>query len=122
MLILLSSALRPRYKDDILRCLAAPPGTKLRFRYEDRLIEPSLRDGRKTGEAIVCFLDEKTAGTSEAFLIPIRAVVIEKINVHGTTRTLDLCLREFVYAENLKEFVELVVEMNKGQAASQGAQ
>jgi hypothetical protein len=105
MLILLSSALRPRYKDDILRCLAAPLGTRLRFRYEDRLIEPSLQDGKRIGEAIVCFLDEKGASISETFLIPVRSVVIEKINVHGTTRTLELCLGEFIYAENLKEFV-----------------
>lgn len=33
MFILLSSSARPRYREDILRCLAAPEGTCVQFRY-----------------------------------------------------------------------------------------
>ena len=108
MIILLSSALRPRYKYDILRCLAAPPGARLRFRYEARLIEPSLQDGKRKGDAIVCFLDERRVSTDETFLVPIRSVIIENINVHGTTRTVDLRLGDFIYLDNLEEFVQQV--------------
>jgi hypothetical protein len=42
MLMLLSSCKRKRYRDDILRCLAAPKGTRVQFRYTQDIIEESI--------------------------------------------------------------------------------
>jgi hypothetical protein len=76
MIILLSSAARPRYADDIVRVLALPTGAQMHFRYNRSWVEPSLyaRIPREqlAGEAIlVCFL----AGDGKAnpyTIVPVR--------------------------------------------------
>lgn len=44
MLVLLSSGIRERYREDILRALALPPGVRFTFRYEKVLVQPELQE------------------------------------------------------------------------------
>lgn len=103
MLILLSSAHSPRYREDILRCLAAPIGSIVQFRYDKRWIANELVDRVERGElalpssGIVCYVDLQGAGPLT--MIPVRSVRVERINVHGRTVSIGLRMKEFNYAE-----------------------
>src|ERR1039458_5725546 len=91
MLILLSSWHRPRYKEDILRCLAAPLGAEIQFRYDLKWVAHSILEKIRRGDnvgydkALVCFLDHTQQGVQP--LLPVRSVDIKKIREHGSTIT-----------------------------------
>jgi len=106
MIILLSSAVRRQYKEDILRSLAAPVGAKLRFRYRQDLIEPDLLGALDGATALICFIEEKTVGQKGVFVVPVREARIAAVHSHGSTRSIDLDLRGFVCAEDEAEFQE----------------
>ena len=42
MYICLSSGIRPRYRDDVLRTLAMPAGTRLQLRYDQNWVAPEV--------------------------------------------------------------------------------
>ncbi len=104
MIILLSSAVRKQYKEDILRSLAAPIGAKVRFRYRQDLIEPDLLETLNGASAIICFIDEKAVGQQGVFVVPVREAKIVAVHIHGSTRSIDLGLRGFVRATHEAAF------------------
>src|SRR5262245_8496653 len=92
MLILLSSSRRKRYRDDILRCLAAPIGTQVQFRYSEKLVEHPIweRPDQFEGKpGLVCSVDLSTVGRA-CPIVPVRWVTVEKIYQHGTTMSVVL--------------------------------
>src|SRR5260370_772204 len=105
MYILLSSAATPRYKQDILRCLAAPLGAKVQFRYAkkyvaENILEQIQKGPNKTkalGEGIVCFVNTEPPGVSP--LLPVRKVEIKAVVVHGSTISLTLRMQDFALAD-----------------------
>jgi hypothetical protein len=58
MFVLLSSDHSPRYKQDILRCLASPVGADIQFRYDRALLSDSVRrqigEFKRPAETVVC--------------------------------------------------------------------
>jgi len=105
MFILLSSAATPRYKQDILRCLAAPLGAKVQFRYAKKYVADNVLQeiqGRldntiPLGDGVVCFVNTESPGISP--LYPVRKVLIESVAIHGSTLSLTLRMRGFAYAD-----------------------
>jgi hypothetical protein len=100
MIFLLSSDLSLRYKLDILRCLSAPIGSTVQFRYDKVYVaEDTLKTltDAKTNfpvEAIVCSV--ASAGVGVLPMVPVRRVQIaEKPREHGATLSMSLIMREF---------------------------
>jgi hypothetical protein len=87
MLLLLSSASRKRYKNDVLRCLSAPVGGRLQFRYSIDLVAQNVLDHPALyheKEAIVCAV-ELDETKSPCPLRPVRIVKIERMQIAGST-------------------------------------
>lgn len=103
MFVLLSSAYSPRYREDILRCLAAPIGSEVQFRYDKKWVAENILEKMKKGTmiagapAIVCWVD--TQGNGPLRMIPVRSVSISKFNLHGRTLSLTLKMSDVQYAE-----------------------
>src|SRR5436309_1051804 len=105
MFVLLSSQASPRYKEDILRCLAAPVNGIVQFRYRkdivtDEVIAEINQRGRQRGplgDAIVCFVDTAPQGVSP--ILPVRLVTVVSVTVHGTTVSLILRMKGLAEAE-----------------------
>jgi hypothetical protein len=60
MFVLLSSGAQKRYRDDILRCMAAPVGSIIQFRYNREIVGKSILqkpDAVHGKQGIVCNLD-----------------------------------------------------------------
>jgi hypothetical protein len=105
MYVLLSSQASPRYKEDILRCLAAPLNGIVQFRYRKNIVTDALiaeinQRGPQSGplgEAIVCFVDTNPQGASP--ILPVRLVTIVFATAHGTTVSLTLRMKGLADAE-----------------------
>jgi hypothetical protein len=105
MFVLLSSQASPRYKEDILRCLAAPVNGVVQFRYrKDLVADPVITEINQRGQnkgplgdAIVCFVDTTPQGTSP--ILPVRLVTIVSATVHGTTLSLTLRMKGLAEGE-----------------------
>jgi hypothetical protein len=97
MFLLLSSAARPRYREDILRCVAAPVGGTIQFRYQKRWIACDSMKSLNGKDGLVCFMGEAENGHQP--LTPVRYVTIEHVSLHGTTVSLILKMRDFAFAQ-----------------------
>ncbi len=108
MFILLSSASSPRYREDILRCLAAPVCSLVQFRYDKRYLSEDLQqriDKKQLtmpADAVVCFLE--SGGDGLATLVPVRKVIIKALIVHGGSISLTLEIREVCFTEDPAKF------------------
>lgn len=118
MFICLSSGASPRYRQDVLRAMAMPKGSRLQFRYDSRWIAPGIRDRLSTGGAkstpsLIVYIDQHDS-TKVPELIPCRFAMLVDAVSHGTTVSLVLALEEFGYAEDLNAF------NNEARSASAG--
>lgn len=99
MLVLLSSSARRRYRDDIVRALAYPAGTELRFRYGEKYLQPEFAAhyGRALATelpGIVCHLASRDG--ADPLLAPCRFVTVTRIQKIGTSYIFTLRMGEFV--------------------------
>lgn len=100
MIVLLSSDVRPRYSDDIIRILALPRGGQLQLRYGAPLIAADVQ-GRVPREqlageaALVCFVANANAPIPFA-LIPVRFVKIIRAEKVGTSYIFTVAADAFV--------------------------
>lgn len=100
MIVLLSSDVRPRYSDDIIRILALPRGGQLQLRYGAPLIAADVQ-GRVPREqlageaALVCFVANANAPIPFA-LIPVRFVTIIRAEKVGTSYIFTVAADAFV--------------------------
>lgn len=95
MLILLSSGARRRYRDDIVRALAQPAGSVLRFRYGEKHVATSVLDTVRAGKlddqrALVCYFSATTK------LVPCRFAHIDRAELVGSSLMLSLRIAEYV--------------------------
>jgi hypothetical protein len=101
--ILLSSASSAQYREDILRCLAAPVGSRLQFRYDKKWVAEGILERIKKGtlgasaSGIVCWVDMEGKGPLR--MIPVRAVKILHVNMHGRSLSVLLEMSELHYAD-----------------------
>src|SRR5262245_6449097 len=97
MFLLLSSAARPRYREDILRCLAAPVGATVQFRYQKKWIAEHSPNSLSGKEGLDCFVGDAETGYQP--LTPVRHVTIEHASAHCTTVSLSLKMDDFAFAQ-----------------------
>jgi hypothetical protein len=104
VLFFLSSDYSPRYKQDILRCLAAPIGSVVQFRYDKvHIPEDVLKKLVSTGtqfplEGVVCSVATKGIGVLP--IVPVRKVRVQKPRVHGETISIKLVVDQVVVADS----------------------
>src|SRR5712692_10433915 len=105
MYLCLSSGTNPRYRQDVLRVLAMPPGADLQFRYRLKWLSPNTQadlSNIKTTKprAVVAYIDQSDP-TRVPFLVPCRFARIIDATRHGSTVSLVLRLEGFAYAREL---------------------
>lgn len=108
MFICLSSGARPRYRQDIIRAIAMPRGSRLQFRYRLDLVTEGVKQRIKDGtyrntRALIAYLDQQDR-TKVPELVPCRFTRIVHAQIHGSTTSLVFVLEEFAYAENVEAF------------------
>lgn len=121
MFVLLSSAASPRYRHDILRCVAAPINGIVQFRYAKRhctaealtTLERYESESRKD-EAVICFADN-TVQAGKLPLLPVRIAKITAARFHGETISLSLSMQEFICADH-ETFTQKVVSATKNDS------
>lgn len=106
MLLLLSSGARPRYLDDIVRCLALPNETDLQFRYSRSWLSQNVRrkidDGSVRGaRALICYIDQSSKGS--VHIVPCREADIIEIKPIGSSLAIQLRMKNFANIEPLAQ-------------------
>lgn len=101
MLILLSSGARRRYRDDVVRALAHPAGTELRFRYDSKYVEPSVLGLVRaktlvTQTVLICHLAEQP-NDKLALVVPCRFATVSRAQLIGTSVILTLSTGAYVH-------------------------
>lgn len=97
-----------RYRRDILRAIAQPPGSLLQFRYDRNLVSGTVikrvsESGLQNDRCLVVYWDEEAPkGTPN--LIPCRFGRIIQSGVPGTIVTIEFRLEGYAYAEDLNAF------------------
>ena len=109
MYVLLSSAATKRYRDDILRCMAAPVGAQIQFRYGERLVGESIKSdikGIRNSLGVVCNvnIDVKLDAKGTHPLTPVRGVIIERVWTTGSTISISIIMGEFAHAQDINRF------------------
>lgn len=125
MLILLSSGARRRYRDDIVRALAHPAETRLRFRYGIEYVEASvMTDARKGGltgrPALICHLANQPEG-KPALLVPCRFASVARAQVIGTSLVLTLAIGEYVHCLDDPAMRKLISDDERALLPDQGS-
>lgn len=110
MYILLSSGAQKRYRDDTLRCMAAPFGALVQFRYGTSLVEKSIvnaTDKMHGQSALVCSLNVEDTFHDEDgqhAVIPVREVEIDRVWSVGSTIVVALRVHGFAHVSDLDKF------------------
>ncbi len=108
MLILLSSGSQKRYRDDVLRCLAAPVGAMVQFRYNDSIVESEIKEAIRSSwgqDAIVCNLDVTTTDPDGRHpILPVRHVTIQRVWLTGSTVSVLFRVGAFALADDVASF------------------
>lgn len=114
MLILLSSARMPRYRNDILRCISAPIGATIQFRYSKHIVSKEIWDNPEDFQnkiGLVCSADLDHPG-EKSLIIPVRRVKIEKIFKHGSTLSLSMRVEKIVcLTKDVKDKAEILTKI-----------
>lgn len=108
MFICLSSGAKPRYRQDVIRSIAMPRGSRLQFRYRLDLVAERVKQRIKDGtykdiKTLIAYLDQQDR-TKEPELVPCRFARLVHAQIHGTTTSLVFVLEEFAYAESIEAF------------------
>jgi hypothetical protein len=116
MFVLLSSDYSPRYKQDVLRCLAAPIGATVQFRYDKVHVSDSvLKKLNGTFPASAVVSSVATKGIGPLTLVPVRAVNVTSIREHGSTVSITLQMKEIIKADPAK-FTEALDKLSGGES------
>src|SRR5579864_115801 len=102
-LFLLSSDASPRYKQDVLRCLAAPIGSSVQFRYDKIEVSSVALSSLSGGNAVfpqdgvVCSVASQGIGVLP--IVPVRKVSVLNCREHGATISITLRMAEVAIAD-----------------------
>ena len=107
-LLCLSSGIRPRYREDVLRAASMPKGSRLRFRYLAELVPDELRAKLSANvligsDVVIAYLARYDASVPPT-AVPIRGAKLWSSKVAGQIVLLDFELEEFRVAENVQAF------------------
>jgi hypothetical protein len=109
MYLCLSSASREGYSKDVIDTLAAPVGGERQFRYDEKWVEPTLRDTVAKGkipanaECLLCFIDLR-GKPRVPFIMPLREATLTRVIAVGSTYTLVFRLGNFRRPSDLQQF------------------
>ena len=110
MLLCLSSSLLPRYRHDILRAIAAPPGAYLQFRYSEDIVDSSLLGSlelnKLVGIQILIAYVDCSRQEGKAAVVPCRVGELVKSHRVASFFILQFHLTDFLFAPQLEEFNE----------------
>lgn len=125
MLILLSSGARRRYRDDIIRALAHPPGTEFRFRYGDEYVEASIVASVRSKTilscpALICYLADQGEDMS-ACIIPCRFATVTRAQLVGTSIILTLSAGAYVQSLDNPKLRSLMTDDERALLPYQGS-
>lgn len=112
MIICLSSAHRPRYKQDVLRSLILPIGATLQFRYDYSLVSVDVQamiEHRSVvgQEVIIAYANQSNNTVDKKVdieLVPTRRAKVISAARTGTTLSIVFLFDTFIYASDLKTF------------------
>src|SRR5581483_3284046 len=117
MLILLSSGKRKRYRDDILRCLAAPMGSRVQFRYSKRIVENAIWENPKkfTGhQGLVCSVNLSEVG-KPCPLVTVRRVLVKSLFKTGMVMTVVLEIGELALTRDGEQLTREIDQKSGGK-------
>lgn len=108
MLLCLSSGATPRYRQDILRAVAKPVGSDLRFRYGLELIPESLKQdiGRTNlvGEKVCIAYLDRSDPARQPEAVPVRAATVIRAETFGDFCVFDFRLDDYFVARDIAAF------------------
>lgn len=98
-LLCLSSGIRPRYREDVLRAVSMPKGSRLRFRYLAELVPDELRTQLSKNvlsgaEVVIAYLARYDASVQPT-AVPVRGAKLCSSKVAGQMVLLDFELEDF---------------------------
>src|SRR5690348_6327914 len=101
MYLCMSSGTNPRYRQDVLRALAMPPGADLQFRYRLRWLSPNTQAalgtiGNAKPRALIAYIDQSDPDRTP-HLVPCRFARIIDATRHGSTVSLVLRLEGYAH-------------------------
>ena len=107
MFVCLSSGSSARYREDILRALAMPVGSRLEFRYDQKWVAPIIRgrlsDVPEGQKVLIAYIDQEDKSKTPE-IVPCRLATLGEVVPHGSTVSLELILGEYAYADDLGTF------------------
>ncbi|GEM_PF-4637578 len=121
MLVLLSSAVQRKYRDDILRVLAMPLGSIQQFRYRKDYVEQGILNRQLNGtDCLVCYTITEPDGRRR--MIPVRKGIIRSFLQPGSTVSIRFQVGEFVSAPDIKTLNEYLNNIPKNYFLYEGQQ
>lgn len=123
MIICLSSGASQRYRQDVLRALALPIGSKLQFRYDTKWISVKtmemIEDGCLVGQdVIIAYIDQSEADESVEGqyinVIPVRIGKVSSAAVTGGTVALEFTIGTMAHAADLPAFNAELISLSEG--------
>lgn len=111
MMLCMSSGLRARYLQDIVRAVSMPSGMHLRFRYEQGLIPPAMKDRWQKNafngqQALITYLD--AADAEDLGIVPCRYATIVETRVIGTIFVISFRLEAFAHCDDSRRWSDSV--------------
>jgi hypothetical protein len=107
--LLLSSGARAQYLEDIFRALALPDESALRFRYEEAIVSPQVRDlvsrGKVNGECCyLAYLDNRDRSKPPE-IVPVREARIIDARKFGSSYIFEMLTARYVRTRELPNLV-----------------
>lgn len=102
--VLFSSAARPQYLENDVRCLALLPGMQLQFRYLEDIVSPAFKEAVRNGQiagntAYLTYLDNRDKQAKPTFVL-LREAKIQSCDVRGTAYIIKLIMGRYVDHHN----------------------
>ena len=112
MYLCLSSASRDGYSKDVVDTLATPMGGERQFRYDQKWVEPAIRqlaDQGKVANAkcLLAFIDLR-GDPKDPFVLPLREATLTQVIPVGSTYTLVFQLGSFRRPSDMRQFSKVV--------------
>jgi hypothetical protein len=107
--ICFSSGAQKRYRDDIVRAMAMPPGCELTFRYRLKYLTEAVREHLRNGrigtgdQVLISYLDQSERD-QPIFFIPVRFATIIEVPTIGDFAVLRMRVEQFAHAADLEVF------------------
>jgi hypothetical protein len=119
MLLFLSSGARTRYREDIVRTLALPPGGRLQFRYDLSIVDETVLNDTKSRKlhgqgALVCYLWSRIEGAAMEF-VPCRAVEVTAAEIVGSSFVVVFKVGDYALLVDKSDFASSIEDESRAK-------